>query len=541
VKPGLGSLPPGVGILLFLAFGYSQLHAAPISAAPTGGPEPLSFRELTTLASVDPPPADLARKLADLLSTPFISNEAAARDSASKPADAPSPGHMLRVAEWNINRGLNEREIELALAGSKGYLAAASRNPGLKAKDLSQAAREIHELAQADVIVLDEVDDGVKRTHYHNVARDLAKVLNMNYVYGVEFIELDRIYLGVKNMDVEDPFRNFDGEVFGLDPQRYLGLEGSAILSRYPIRGARMLRLPERYDWYHGEIKAISDLERLRRWTSQQLFEERIARQVRRGGRMAIVVDLDVPQSSTGVVTLVCPHLENYTNPKGRREQLDYVLRQIREISNPVILAGDFNTTGRTAQPINIRKEILKYVTDYHFWARQVFFWVTPVPGLGLAFRAADYIKNYHDPTAFSVPILLANHSRPLFQDLRKFRFSDGGMFNFDGNRKASYRHRGSTLADSNQRAWKGFAPTFSFQRTYHGLVGEYKIDWFFVKSPRRKGLPAPAEAASFAPFFGRTLPTVNTALGSRISDHSPITVSVPLGLPSYGPRHLGE
>jgi hypothetical protein len=40
----------------------------------------------------------------------------------------------------------------------------------------------------------------------------------------------------------------------------------------------------------------------------------------------------------------------------------------------------------------------------------------------------------------------------------------------------------GGTLSDSNQRATKGFRYTFALAKTYGGLVGEYKLDWFFVK-----------------------------------------------------------
>jgi endonuclease/exonuclease/phosphatase family metal-dependent hydrolase len=269
--------------------------------------------------------------------------------------------------------------------------------------------------------------------------------------------------------------------------------------------------------------------EQISRWTSEAIFQERIARQVRRGGRMALVVDLEVPQSPTGLVTVVCPHLEDYTSPKGRLEQLNALLGEIHEVANPVILAGDFNTTGRSARPITIRREVLKYLKDYRFWARQVLFLVLPVPGLGYAFRAVNYFKNYHDPTAFNVPILLGNRSRRLFDDLRRFQFSDQERFDFLGNGKVSYRGRGKTLADSNQRARKGFTPTFTFQRTFKGVVGTYKIDWFFIKPPARERTVGAAGNTTLTPHFGRTLQIVNDALEPRISDHCPITITLPL------------
>ena len=49
---------------------------------------------------------------------------------------------------------------------------------------LEQAAS----LRQADIIVLNEVDWGMKRTGYRNVVADLASALKMNYAFGTEFI-----------------------------------------------------------------------------------------------------------------------------------------------------------------------------------------------------------------------------------------------------------------------------------------------------------------------------------------------------------------
>jgi len=487
-------------------------------------PLPLSFQELVTAATVDPLPPDVQRKLDTLLSEPFISNEATLRGAKPKRPEAGRLGPVLRIAEWNINRGENQREITLALTNAEKFEAAVRATGKVGRKKLRRIRDELHALESADVIVLDEVDDGVKRTDYRNVTRDLAQALDMNYAYGVEFIELNGIYLGAKQLDTVDlPRQKRESEVFEVNPHRYLGLEGSAILSRYPIRSATIVRLPQVHDWYHGEIKAISDLERVRRWSAERLFQERILRQVRRGGRMALVADLEVPESPTGILTFVCPHLENYSPAEGRRKQMDALLEGIRANANPVVVAGDFNTTGHDGTPVTIKRALLSYIGDYHFWARQIFYFLVPAPGLGYIFAGANYFKNLHDPTAFNVPIFAANREKQLFADTRMFRFDDGGSFSFDTSPRRSFHHKGRTLADSNQRAWKGFATTFSFARTYHGLVGKYKIDWFFVKPPRveRPNL--------LEPYFGRTLHDVNTALGKRISDHSPITVDLPL------------
>ena len=51
----------------------------------------------------------------------------------------------------------------------------------------------------------------------------------------------------------------------------------------------------------------------------RRLFEERISREIRRGGRMALVVELAVAEASGGRVTVVSTHLENKAPPACRQ------------------------------------------------------------------------------------------------------------------------------------------------------------------------------------------------------------------------------
>ena len=44
------------------------------------------------------------------------------------------------------------------------------------------------------MLVLNEVDLGMKRTGYRDVARDLAAAFHVNYAYGVEFVEVDPVF-----------------------------------------------------------------------------------------------------------------------------------------------------------------------------------------------------------------------------------------------------------------------------------------------------------------------------------------------------------
>ena len=48
---------------------------------------------------------------------------------------------------------------------------------------------------KADVFILQEVDINAHRTHRLNIAREIARKLRLNYVFGREFVELTFSYL----------------------------------------------------------------------------------------------------------------------------------------------------------------------------------------------------------------------------------------------------------------------------------------------------------------------------------------------------------
>lgn len=144
-----------------------------------------------------------------------------------------------------------------------------------------------------DVILANELDDGCVRSGQKDTAKELAQRLGMNYVFGLEFIEL------VNSEDAK-------------------GFHGNAIFSRWPIKRARVVRLPEQYNWYFD-------------------------RQRRIGGRLAILAELDVGGKSVGVGTI---HLENRTHGPGRQTQLETILQAAGEMfpNMPIALGGDLNT-----------------------------------------------------------------------------------------------------------------------------------------------------------------------------------------------------
>lgn len=181
----------------------------------------------------------------------------------------PEPAEALGVLVFNMERGVH--------LGALG--------------DFLERCPEVRPF---DVILANELDDGCVRSGGRHTARELARRLELNGAFGLEFVEL---------VNPEDP----------------KGFHGNAIFSRWPLRWARVVRLPEAYNWYFD-------------------------RQRRIGGRVAVLAELDVGGKPLGVGTL---HLENRTHGPGRQAQLEAVLEAADAWfapETPVVLGGDLNT-----------------------------------------------------------------------------------------------------------------------------------------------------------------------------------------------------
>jgi hypothetical protein len=120
---------------------------------------------------------------------------------------------------------------------------------------------------------------------------------------------------------------------------------------------------------------------------------------------MALVADVSVPESPTGVVTLVDTHLENKCKPACRRKQMAALLETIQDVHNPLILAGDMNTTGKDGSPMSVRGELIRLVKDYEFWIKQSLNWFTPVSLPSYALMPFNFWRTYRDPTATHIPL----------------------------------------------------------------------------------------------------------------------------------------
>ena len=178
-------------------------------------------------------------------------------------------------------------------------------------------------LRGAAVVLLNELDLGMARTRNRNVAHELARCLHMNYVYGVEFKELT---LGQPHEKKRLPPGAANAQ----------GLHGNAILSVFPLRQPRLLRLPGAPDAY---------------WRKGGFDGE-----FREGGRMAVLAQVPVARGA-GVqwVELVATHLDFFV---GEAYNSDAARRIVAAVdargADAVVVAGDMGSRGRQSRAMQV-------------------------------------------------------------------------------------------------------------------------------------------------------------------------------------------
>jgi endonuclease/exonuclease/phosphatase family metal-dependent hydrolase len=179
------------------------------------------------------------------------------------------------VLNWNIERGEHIEQVKQQIGDS-----------------------------HPDVCILQEVDLDARRTHREDVAKELAQTFHMNYVFAPEFQELGQ-------GTAEEP-----------------AYHGQALLTKLPVRAARMIRFEHQSGWWKPRRLLMSSLPMLQR---------------REGGRIALVAELDRGGQPLVVYDL---HLESKGGDELRLEQLEEVLHDAERYpaSTPIIIAGDLNT-----------------------------------------------------------------------------------------------------------------------------------------------------------------------------------------------------
>lgn len=175
-----------------------------------------------------------------------------------------------------------------------------------------------------DVVLLSELDHGMALTAQRHNTEIIARELDMSYIYGVEFHELD---LGGPTE-----------RVFCKDDFNARGWHGNAILSRAPFHKVAMVRLDD-----HGH------------WFSAGEFNTDPA-QPRVGGRMALLATVS---TQSGTMCLVSTHLESNADEAYRERQFERLMDAVDEFAPnlPVLIGGDLNTGNNLPPLYDWRKE----------------------------------------------------------------------------------------------------------------------------------------------------------------------------------------
>ena len=179
----------------------------------------------------------------------------------------------VRILAWNIEKGKRWPLLEACLG---------------------------HEFVRsADILCLNEVDDGMARSGNRRVAHEIGERLGMTVVFGQAFKELTK---GI-------------GDELLAPGENTTGIQGNAILSRLPVIDSQNLPLPACFDHTTRPDK-------------------------REGNRHALIVRLDCGQGR--VLTVANAHLEVFGTMACRRMQMKFLLANLP--AGPAVVAGDFNT-----------------------------------------------------------------------------------------------------------------------------------------------------------------------------------------------------
>ncbi len=496
-------------------------------------PKFLKFSELQKLSKNPHPVGLLGWKLEKFWRTPIISNQAYYQGIMPSQHTNPKLGPSLSLVSWNIG----EEEL-FHLKDTIKVFSSANQFRTLinseKAED-KEILRQRDRLANADIIVFQEVNIGAKRSEYMDEAKEFAKVLKMNYTFGAEQLEIDPVLLGLEKIYYKDGV-TVDKErtdFYAADPAHYKGVLGNAVFSRYPIKKVQVFQLKHvPYDWYAGEKAKPGFVEKLREKGGEIILESEFTRGIRVGTQIYFRVDLDVPGLPERTLTVINIHLEINCTPKEREIQTAEILSYMKGIKHPVIMTGDFNSAPDDLSATSAQRIVTRTIENPTTWfGVAVNFLLPQALVINVSRFVSNFTKNVDDPLAPDIAVIAPNPLHPLFQMIQNYRFSDGGAFDFRGNSERAMNGKDGALANSNERDFKGFKTTWSVKRPI-SILGKYRLDWVFVKSTYLKDPYDKAAAYRIAPHFGETLEELNTALKVPISDHHPNVVDIPLQEP---------
>jgi hypothetical protein len=211
------------------------------------------------------------------------------QENFGKPSDFKS--ETVRAAAWNIERG-----IELP-----GIADALSRQADLRGRDL---------------YLITELDDGMARSGNFNVPRELARRLNLNYVFAPKYIALN------KGSGVE---------AFA-EGENTKALHGLGIFSPFPLERSVSIPIPSGRDKMLGKEKRL-------------------------GGNRALVAEVKHP---AGRFRAAVAHLDAHSSRAHRVVQMKTLLDFLETLPPmPTVVGGDWNTTTHNSQ--TARRAIFGY------------------------------------------------------------------------------------------------------------------------------------------------------------------------------------
>ena len=134
-------------------------------------------------------------------------------------------GKYLRLASWNIEKSYRaEAAVDLWTSREKFERMIDPAKVSIGSSNYKEILGQREKLANVDIVVLQEMDIGVKRSGYIDAARELAQALDMNYAYGAEYLEVDPVYLGLEKIFYEDATVDDEAsDYYTVDPARYKG------------------------------------------------------------------------------------------------------------------------------------------------------------------------------------------------------------------------------------------------------------------------------------------------------------------------------
>ena len=224
--------------------------------------------------------------------------------SFASPANTETVRNTLVIASYNIRYAVGSFLITGSI-GRRVRLSRHKRRPRLVAHHLQKAATALSDgvrLPTPEILALQEADKETTRAGRHDIARELAQKLRMNYALASADTPQSEVPKSQQwYLDFEEHLQPSDG-----------GKTGVAILSRLPFAKIERIDLP---------------------WTDCPWRP-----------RLALAATI---QNGERKLHIFNSHIDPHAEISEQLEQHEAVLSRAEGLTDPVILLGDFNTLSK--------------------------------------------------------------------------------------------------------------------------------------------------------------------------------------------------